>query len=110
MQLSSIVLSLIAVAAPVLAGPPLICHTYSIGNDRSLPVGSNGSAWNNPDPSYDTRNLSADTLKLLSSPSPLLTRMETMRRAAVYAGKNPAAGAELATHLVARALASEVKG
>ena len=36
--------------------------------------------------------------------------METLRRAAVYAGKDRAAGLELAGHLIARALASEGKG
>jgi hypothetical protein len=36
--------------------------------------------------------------------------METLRRAAVYAGKDRAAGMELASLLIARALASEVKG
>ena len=36
--------------------------------------------------------------------------METLRRAAVYSSKNTAAGLKLANHLMARALASEVKG
>src|SRR5262249_28090120 len=66
-------------AGMALAGPPLICHPFSIGNDPSLPFGKN---WNSPDPKYDTRNLAADTLKLLDSGQSVLTRMETMRRAA----------------------------
>ena len=93
-----------------MAGPPLICHTYSIGNETSLPWGTDKNSWNNPDPKYDTRTLTADTLKLLDSGKPLLVRMETLRRAAIYAGKNSQAGMDLATALMARALTAEVKG
>jgi hypothetical protein len=110
MKLAKVTVTLVAFAIPALTGPPLICHTYSIGNDASLPVGADKTSWDNPDPKYDTRMLSTDTLKLLDSGKPLLTRMETLRRAAVYASKDRAAGLDLAGHLIARALASEVKG
>lgn len=103
-------LTVLIMAGAAIAGPPLICHTFSIGNDTSLPWGADKNSWNNPDPKYDTANLAADTLKLLDSGKPLLTRMETLRRAAVYSGRNAAAGLELANRLMARALASEVKG
>src|SRR5262249_10636273 len=93
-----------------LAGPPLICHSYSIGNDTSLPWGTDENSWNNPNPKYDTRNLANDTLKLLDSGRPLLTRMETLRRAAVYSAMDTAAGLELGSRLMARALTSETKG
>jgi hypothetical protein len=93
-----------------LAGPPLICHSYSIGNDTSLPWGAGNNSWNNPDPKYETRNLKDDVLKLLSSRKPLLTHMETLRRAAVYSAKDNAAGLELGSQLMARALTSEAKG
>lgn len=104
------VLGLLVLAGSALAGPPLICHTYSIGNETSLPWGADKNSWNNPDPKYDVRNLANDTLKLLDSGKPLLSRMETLRRAAVYSGKDAAAGLELANRLMARALAAEVKG
>jgi hypothetical protein len=93
-----------------LAGPPLICHPFAIGNDQSLPWKTDGKSWDSPDPAYDTTNLVRDTFKLLDSGKPLLTRMETLRRAAVYAKKDPAAGLNLANRLTARALAAEVKG
>lgn len=109
-NLSKATLTLIVLAGAALAGPPMICHNYSIGNDTSLPWGADKNSWNNPDPKYDAENLAADTLKLLDSGKPLLTRMETLRRAAVYSSKNTAAGLKLANHLMARALASEVKG
>ena len=88
-NLSKATLTLIVLAGAALAGPPMICHTYSIGNDTSLPWGADKNSWSNTDPQYDVENLAADTLKLLDSGKPLLTRMETLRRAAVYSGKIP---------------------
>jgi hypothetical protein len=93
-----------------LAGPPLICHSYSVGNDPSLPWSMDRNSWNNPDPKYDTRNLANDTLRLLDSGKPLLTHMETLRRAAVYSAKDTAAGLDLGSRLMARALTAEVNG
>jgi hypothetical protein len=109
-HLSQTLLGVVLVAGPALAGPPLICHTYSIGNDTSLPWGTDKNSWSSLDPKYDVRNLANDTLKLLDSGKPLLTRMETLRRAAVYSGKDTAAGLELANRLMARALTPETKG
>jgi hypothetical protein len=103
-------LTVILFAQSALAGPPLICHTYSIGSDTSLPWGADKNSWSETDMKYDTRKLASDTLKLLDSGKPLLTRMETLRRAAVYSSKDQAAGLELANRLLARALAAEVKG
>ena len=110
MKLATLTVVALTLAVPALAGPPLICHSFSIGNDPSLPVGPDKASWNNPDANFDTRMLATETLRLLDAGKPLLTRMETLRRAAVYASKDRAAGLELAGHLIARALASEVKG
>lgn len=109
-RFSHALLVLVLVAGTAAAGPPLICHPYSIGNDTSLPWGADKDSWNNPNPKYDVRNLTNDTLGLLDSGKPLLTRMETLRRAAVYSGKDAAAGFELASRLLARALTSETRG
>lgn len=98
------------ISGTAFAGPPMICHTYSIGSDTSLPWGSDADSWDAPDLKYNSNALATDTLKLLDSGMPLLTRMETLRRAAVYAKTNPSAGLDLSNRLIARALASEVKG
>lgn len=66
----------------VLAGPPLICHTYDIGGAASLPW--KGSGFRDLDPAYDLNKLSQDTLAILNEKTPLLVRMETIRRAVVY--------------------------
>lgn len=78
-------LGLALAAAPemALAGPPLICHAFEIGNAKSLPW--TGSEWRDVDKSYDLNRLVNDTLALLTAETPVLVRMETMRRATIYA-------------------------
>lgn len=70
-------------AAPLMlvAGTPLICHPYEIGGAKSLPAGE----WKGADPKYDRSNLVPDTLALLTPETPIIVRMETLRRAAIYA-------------------------
>jgi hypothetical protein len=75
--------SLTALCPTALAGPPLICHPFEIGGAKSLPWG--GSAWRDVKADYDLNRLVADTLGLLTSDTPVLVRMETLRRATVYA-------------------------
>jgi hypothetical protein len=70
-------------ALPVHAGTPLICHPYNIGAAKSLP-GSEGD-WKGVNPNYDRSNLVRDTLALLTPETPVIVRMETLRRAAIYA-------------------------
>ena len=65
------------------AGTPLICHPYNIGAAKSLP-GSDGD-WKGVNPSYDRTHLVRDTLALLQPDTPVIVRMETLRRAAIYA-------------------------
>lgn len=66
-----------------LAGPPLICHPIEIGNAKSLPWA--GSQWRDVKRDYDLNRLVADTLALLQPETPVLVRMETLRRATIYA-------------------------
>jgi len=90
----TLVVSLLALApAAANAGPPLICFPMSIGESRSLAWGP-GGGWENPLPGYDRARLPADTLALLGPRIPVLLRMETLRRAVVYASTDaPAASA-----------------
>jgi hypothetical protein len=66
-----------------LAGPVLICRTYEIGNAKSLPWG--GSDWRSVKADYDVNRVVEDTLVLLTPDTPVLVRMETLRRATIYA-------------------------
>jgi hypothetical protein len=101
--------AVLASAGRALAGPPLICHPFEIGTAASLPWGQ-GDGWNAPLRSYDVTRLTADTLRLLSPEAAVPVRMETMRRATLYAGHDKQAAAELLTALLGRALNAEASG
>lgn len=101
----------------VFGGPPLVCHPIKIGNAKSLPSGDGpfGS-----DKDYDRANLVQETLQLLTSETPVIVRMETLRRATIYASRALAglerAGAyteqdrRLAFELLSRVLGRALEG
>src|SRR5262252_7010658 len=106
---AAIVKAILLFADAAAAGPPLICHSFEIGNAKSLPLASH--SWNlTGSENYDTKNLAADTLEILKPDTPVLVRMETLRRATLYARKDPVAAKELLTRLHARATAAESAG
>ena len=86
------------------AGPPLICHPFDAGSAPLLPWGP-GTSWNSPDRSYDVHRLTADTLQLLTPTTPVLARMEIMRRATIYAGKDKKVAGALLKAVLDRARA-----
>jgi len=94
------VLALLPAAAQ--AGPPLLCFPMAIGEARSLAWGS-GSGWNTPSPDYDRARLAVDTVALLGPRTPVLVRMETLRRAVIYASRNDGSARGLFDALRARA-------
>lgn len=102
------VLSVIAfsfvLAVPTLAGPPLICHSINIGGAASLPWPSDGGLIGRQD--YNVSHLVADTLSLLGPNTDVLIRMETLRRATIYAQRNPVIAKELLLKLHARTIAN----
>jgi len=100
------VVALVALAAPALAGPPLICHPFETGSSALLPWARNASTWNAPDPSYDVHRLTADTLRLLTVDAPILVRMENLRRATIYAARDTAVARHLLAAVLGRALTS----
>ncbi len=91
----------VALATPtVFAGSPLLCHPFDIGGAKSLPFGTGG--WRTPLSSYDINRLSDDTLALLQPDTPVIVRMETLRRATIYAMKDQRIAAALHARLAAR--------
>jgi hypothetical protein len=87
------------------AGPPLICHPIEIGQAKTLPwVDLN---YQKGTGSYDLQNLTRDTLAILDSSPSVLVRMETLRRATIYARHDPQVAKELLTRLHARAANSD---
>ena len=88
-------------ATSAFAGPPLICHPFDIGKAKSLPW--TGTGWDlSGNENYDTKNLTQDTLAILDAGAPVIVRMETLRRATLYARKDPLAAKELLTRLYQR--------
>ena len=83
------------------AGPPLICHPFQTSGSELLPWGA-GPGWNTPDARYDIRRVTHDTLRLLSPEAPILSRMENVRRAVIYASRDPRVADELLAAVVAR--------
>ena len=99
----------LTLATVVQAGPPLICHTIEIAQAKSLPWISHN--WNlSGGETYDTKNLVRDTLNILAPDTPVLVRMETLRRSTLYARKDPVAAKELLARLHARATSAESSG
>ena len=84
------------------AGPPLICHPFDAGSAALLPWGS-APGWKAPLASYDVQKLTADTLRLLTPSTPVIARMEIMRRATIYAGQDRQVAAALLKAVVDRA-------
>jgi hypothetical protein len=98
LRLLAISTLLMFIARALLAGPPLVCHTFDIGSAESLPWVSHN--WNlSGAETYDTSKLASDTLAILAANHNVIVHMETLRRATLYARKNPAAAKELLTRI-----------
>lgn len=99
-----------ALALPMtaVAGPPLLCRPFDIGTAASLPW--SGSHWQDVSPKYDISQLTNDTLALLTPPTPVIVRMETLRRAAIYAMRDERVARDLLSRLMDRARAAEASG
>jgi len=109
LRIAAVALLTFFLVSSCFAGPPLLCHPFDIGNAKSLPW--TGTGWNlSGNENYDTRNLARDTIALLDPGTPVIVRMETLRRATLYAMKDPQAGKELLTKLHARATSTESAG
>jgi hypothetical protein len=102
-MLAFVAAALLMISRPAFAGPPLLCFPFDIGDAKTLPMGTAG--WHAIDPWYNAARLVDDTLALLSPETPVVVRMETLRRATVYASKNPAVANALLTALQERARA-----
>jgi hypothetical protein len=94
LRLLAISALLMFIAKALLAGPPLVCHSFDIGSAKSLPWVSHN--WNlSGTETYDTSRLTSDTLAILAADHSVIVHMETLRRAALYARKDPTAAKEL---------------
>jgi hypothetical protein len=105
-----VALVVLALAArPATAGPPLLCHPFDIGSARSLPW-DGSTSWAQGKAGYDVGNLVADTVALLGPDTPVLVRMETLRRAAIYASLDADVARALLSRLRDRVQAADKAG
>lgn len=105
--LASVAVASVLVSRPAVAGPPLLCFPFDIGEARTLPMGAAG--WKAVDPAYDSTRLVDDTLALLGPETPVMVRMETLRRATIYASTNPKIANALLNALQERARVPHAK-
>jgi hypothetical protein len=99
--LSGTLLSAALLFAPAaFAGPPLLCHPFDTAGAPSLDWG--GHEWNQVRHDYDLSKLVANTSALLAPQTPVIARMETLRRAAIYASRNGQVARDLAASLESR--------
>jgi hypothetical protein len=97
----ALLLALLFTASSAVAGPPLLCHSFDIGNAKSLPWISHD--WNlTGKETYDINNLIADTVAILDNDSTVLVHMETLRRATLYSQMDPRAAKHLLIKLTVR--------
>ena len=89
------------------AGPPAICHPVEIGDQASLPWGSNAF---DKKRGYSKSDVLDDTLKLLEASDSALVHMETLRRATLYLDRDTKRATTLIATLMARALDAEAAG
>jgi len=95
----------LVLAPALIAGPPLLCHPFDTAGAPSLPWG--GDDWRDARAGYDVRQLTGDTEQLLGAKTPVIARMETLRRAAIYASRDPAIARQLLRRLQTRGKAAQ---
>lgn len=89
------------------AGPPAICHPVEIGDQASLPWGSNAF---DKKRGYFKSDVLDDVLKFLEASDSALVHMETLRRATLYLDRDTKRATTLIATLMARALDAEAAG
>lgn len=99
---AAVLLVAMSVASPAVAGPPMLCHPFDIGDARSLPWDGSRS-WFHVRADYPIANVVRDTEALLTPSTPVIVRMETIRRAALYATLDREVAATLFARISARA-------
>ena len=97
----SVFVASLVLASPAFAGPPLLCFPFETGGAKTLPM--KGGDWKTVDAKYDVSHLTADTLALLTPSTPVVARMETIRRATIYASTHPQLASDLLAALQERA-------
>ena len=102
---ATVALAAVLLSRPALAGPPLLCFPFDIGAARSLPMGHGD--WHDDRP--DVRRVAARARHARAAGAGHAGdgRMETIRRATIYAAAHPKLATALFDELQARAAAPQ---
>lgn len=84
--LVSVATASVLVSRPAFAGPPLLCFPFDIGSARTIPMGTAGWRDRSVVRRHASRRRHAGDPR---SGHAVAVRMETLRRATVYASTNP---------------------
>ncbi|HEY7056946.1 MAG TPA: hypothetical protein VH458_10490 [Vicinamibacterales bacterium] len=109
MAIAAVIAGALTIAVPAFAGPPLLCHPFDIGQAQSLPWNGTTS-WSQGQAGYDVQHVIADTDALLTPATPVIVRMETLRRAVIYASQDAKVASSLLEHVLGRVKAAETAG
>jgi len=93
----------------VMFEQPLVKWALVIGETKSLPW-KDAAVWDATMPGYDAGRAAAETLEILSPGTPVLARMETMRRAIVYSRVDPGVAYQILAALDRRVQEAQVSG
>jgi hypothetical protein len=104
-----VAVAVVGMAGPALAGPPLLCHPFSIGDAASLPWDGSRAFWQGR-ADYHVANVVSDTDTLMTRSMPVVVRMETLRRAAIYASADAGIASRLYARFAERLRQSETAG
>jgi hypothetical protein len=104
-----VLVAALATASSAFAGPPLLCHPFDIDGAASLPW-DGSSSWYQGQSGYDVSRLVADTDTLLTTATPIVVRMETLRRAVIYASADTKTASALLDHVMDRVRKADAAG
>lgn len=107
--LGAVVAALVVFVAgqEAVAGPPVLCLKLETGDAQCLPW---GRARFDQVRGYSAAAVADDTLALLDDDQPVLIRMETLRRAAIYLKDDAPRARDLLGRLMARVMDAEATG
>jgi hypothetical protein len=106
-QAGLVVLVILTASMQSFGGPPLICHPFQIDDAKSI---SWGQGPFDPPKDIGRDKLVQTVLAHLQPDTPVLARMETLRRATIWCGRDGRVEQALLFQLMGRALDAQASG
>lgn len=106
LAITVVLAAIVLLTSPALAGPPLLCHPLDVAGHDTLPFGEGRFETH---ASYPIDSAIPDTLARLAPDTPVIVRIETLRRAAIYLKDDAARRGRLLRLLQQRILDAEAR-